>query len=181
MFYERGIFYRGSFQFMWFVPIHIQRKLNGKRVIRGQSRKMSSLVIVFSTDPVRGRIIQKVLMRSRVEALVLETIEQVRKVISRRVPGVAILDTAGCFKGEINHLSNLCETLAQTAVILLGDRTILERFEASATEKELRLSNPLDPELIAAKVGALWSLKVEEKRPGDSSLEKDLKGFLGLQ
>jgi len=138
-------------------------------------------VVVFSTDPVRGRIIQKVLMRSRVEALVLETIEQVREAISRQVPGVAIFDTAGCFKGEINHLGNLCGTLTQTAVILVGDGAILERFEASATEKELRLSNPLDPELIAAKVGALLSLKVEEKRPADSSLEKNLKGFLRLQ
>ena len=142
---------------------------------------MSRLVIVFSTDPVRGRIIQKVLMRSRVEALVLETIEQVREAISRQAPGVAIFDTAGCFKGEINHLGNLCGTLVQTAVILVGDGMALERFEASATEKELRLSNPLDPELIAAKVGALLSLKVEEKHPEDSSLEKNLKGFLGLQ
>ena len=138
-------------------------------------------MVVFSTDPVRGRIIQKVLMRSRVEALVLETIEQVREAISRQVPGVAIFDTAGCFKGEINHLGNLCGTLTQTAVILVGDGAILERFEASATEKELRLSNPLDPELIAAKVGALLSLKVEEKRPADSSLEKNLKGLLRLQ
>ncbi len=142
---------------------------------------MSSLVVVFSTDPVRGRIIQKVLMRSRVEALVLETIGQVREAISRRVPGVAIFDTAGCFKEEINHLSNLCGTLARTAVILVGDGTVLERFEGSATGGELRLSNPLDPELIAAKVGALLSLKGEEKRPEEGSLEKDLKGFLGLQ
>ena len=142
---------------------------------------MSRLVIVFSTDPVRGRIIQKVLMRSRVEALVLETIEQVREAISRQAPGVAILDTAGCFKGEINHLGNLCGTLAQTAVILVGDGAVLERFEASATEKELRLSNPLDPELIAEKVGTLLSLKVEQKPSEDGSLEKDLKGFLGLR
>jgi DNA-binding NtrC family response regulator len=147
---------------------------------------VSGLVVVFSADPVRGRIIQKVLMRSRVEALVLETIEQAREAISRQVPGVAIFDTAGCFKGEINHLENLCGTLPQTAVILVGDGVVLERFEASATEKELRLPNPLDPELIAAKVGALLSLKMEEKRPeekrpGESSLENNLKGFLRLQ
>lgn len=142
---------------------------------------MSSLVVVFSTDPVRGRIIQKVLMRNRVEALVLETIDQMKDAISMRAPGVAIFDTAGCFKGEIDHLGNLCGTLTRTAVILVGDGTVLERFEDSATRSELRLSNPLDPELIAAKVEALLSLKVEEKRSEDGSLEKDLKGFLGLK
>ena len=142
---------------------------------------MSDLVVVFSLDPMRGRIIQKVLMRNRVEALLLETIEQVGKAISGKAPGVVIFDTAGCIKEEINHLSNLCGTLAQTAVILVGDVAVLERFEGSAAGGELRLSNPLDPELIAAKVGALRSLEVEEKPSGDGSLEKDLKGFLGLQ
>ena len=141
---------------------------------------MSSLVVVFSTDSMRGRIIQKVLMRNRIEALVLGTIELVREAISERGPGVVVLDMAGCFKQEINHLSNLCGTLTQTAVVLVGDATVLERFEGSATGEELRLSNPLDPELIAAKVGALLSLEVKEKPPGDGSLEKDLKGFLGL-
>jgi hypothetical protein len=142
---------------------------------------VSSLVVVFSTDPVRGRIIQKVLMRNGVEALVLETIDQMKDAISMRAPGVAIFDTAGCFKGEIDHLGNVCGTLTRTAVILVGDGTALERLGGSATGKELRLSNPLDPELIAEKVEALLSLKAEEKRPGDGSFENDLKGFLGLR
>jgi DNA-binding response OmpR family regulator len=141
---------------------------------------MSCLVIVFSTDQVRGRIIQKVLTRSDVEALMFETIEQMREAISREAPDVAIFDTAGCFKEEINYLDNLCRTLAPTAVILVGDETVLEKFEGSGTGEELRLPNPFDPELIAAKVGMLLSSKVEGKHPEDSSLENDLKGFLGL-
>lgn len=138
-------------------------------------------MLVFSADPLRGRIIQKVLMRSRVEPLLLQTIKQVREAVSQRTPDIAIFDTAGCFREEINYLANLCGTLTQTAVILLGDGLVLEKVEGSATRRDLRLSDPLDPDLIVQKVEELLSLKVEEKRSGDDSLEDTLKGFLRLR
>ncbi len=137
-------------------------------------------VFIFSADKLRGRIIQKVLLRTGVESLLLETISQIGDAIAEHAPSVAILDTNSCFPEEINHLRNQCWALEQTAVILLGDAPIMDSFKGPVIRRDLCLSDPLNPELIVAKVKELLSLKVKEKRPEDSPLEEDLKEFLRL-
>ncbi|GAH14791.1 unnamed protein product [marine sediment metagenome] len=71
-------------------------------------------------------------------------------------------------------------TLEHTPVMLLGDRSITDRFEGSGIREELVLSDPLDPELIVAKVKEALSLKVKEKPSESDTLEEDLKDFLNL-
>jgi DNA-binding response OmpR family regulator len=137
-------------------------------------------VLIFSTDDLRGGITQKRLNRSGFEVLLLSKILGARDTIAKHAPGVVIFDTYSCFSGEINQIRNLCRTLEHTAVIVLGDPSIIDRFEGPGISKELCLSNPLDPELIASKVKEVFSSKAREQRSENDALEADLKHFLKL-
>lgn len=137
-------------------------------------------VLIFSTDDLRGRITQKILKRSGFEGLLLSKILGARDTIANHTPSVVIFDTYSCFSEEINQIRNLCRTLEHTAVIVLGDPSIIDRFEGPGIRKELCLSDPLDPELIASKVKEVFSSKAREKRSESDTLEADLKHFLKL-
>jgi len=141
---------------------------------------MSDLVVIFSTDEIRGGITQEVLKRSGFEALLLPMILGAKDAIAKHAPGVVIFDISSYFSEEVNQIRNLCGTLEHTPVILLGDRSITDRFEGTGIREELFLSDPLDPELIVAKVKEVLSLKVKEKPSESDTLEEDLKDFLNL-
>jgi DNA-binding response OmpR family regulator len=137
-------------------------------------------VLIFSADELRGGITQKILKRSGFEVLLLSKILGARDTIAKHAPSVVIFDTYGCFSEEINQIRNLCRTLDHTVVIVLGDPSIMDRFEGPGIRKELCLSDPLDPELIASKVKEVFSSKAKEKRSESGALEGDLKHFLKL-
>jgi DNA-binding response OmpR family regulator len=137
-------------------------------------------VLIFSADDLRGGITQKRLERSGFEVLLLSKILGARDTIAKHTPSVVILDTFSCFSEEINQIRNLCRTLEHTVVIVLGDPSIIDRFEGPGIRKELCLSDPLDPELIASKVREVFSSKAREKRSESDALEADLKSFLKL-
>ncbi len=137
-------------------------------------------VLIFSTYGLRGRITQKILKRSGFEGLLLSKILGARDTIANHAPSVVIFDTYSCFSEEINQIRNLCRTLEHTVVIVLGDQSIIDRFEGPGIRKELCLSDPLDPELIASKVKEVFSSKAREKRSEHDTLEADLKHFLKL-
>jgi len=137
-------------------------------------------VVVFSADDVRGGITQKRLKRSGFEVLLISKILGARDTIARHAPSVVIFDTYSCFSEEINQIRNLCRTLEHSAVIVLGDPSIIDRFEGPGIRKELCLSDPLDPELIALKVKEVFSSKAKEKQSESDTLEGDLKQLLKL-
>ena len=141
---------------------------------------MCGLALIFSTDKIRGGIIQKVLKRGGFEALLLRTILGAKDAIVKHAPGIVIFDVSSYFSEEVNQIRNLCGTLEDTPVIVLGDRSITDRFEGTGIRQELVLSDPLDPELIVAKVKEVLSLKVKKSPPEDDTLEEDLKHFLKL-
>lgn len=141
---------------------------------------MSYPVLIFSADELRGGITQKILRRSGFEVLLLSKILGARDTIARHAPSVVIFDTYSCFSEEINQIRNLCRVLDHTAVIVLGDPSIIDRFEGPGIRRELCLSNPLDPELIASKVKGVFSSKAKERRSESDTLESDLKHFLKL-
>jgi len=140
-----------------------------------------NLVLIFSIDELRGGITQKVLKRSGFEALLLRMIMGAKNAIAKHAPGVVIFDIGSYLSEEVNQIRNLCGTLEHTPVILLGDRSITDRFEGTGISKELFLLDPLDPELIVAKVKEVFSLKVKEKFSEGDTLEDDLKHFLKLE
>lgn len=146
---------------------------------------MSSPAIIFSTDMVRTGITQKVLKRAGIESLPANRISEAREAIVDNVPRVVIFDTKGIFRDEINSLRNLCRSLRDTAVIVLGNRSIVDTFGVNSfgeekIQKVFRLPDPLDPELIVSKVKEVLSSKTKEKRLQKDGLESNLKQFLKL-
>ena len=141
---------------------------------------MPSQVIIFSTDSLRGGIIQEVLKRSGLESLLAGRVLEAGQAIADNAPRVVIFDTKGVFPDELNLLKNLCRALRDTAVIVLGDRSIVDTFEGEGIQEGFCLPDPLDPELIASKVKEILSSKAKGKYLQRDSLESDLKQFLKL-
>ncbi len=98
---------------------------------------MSSRVLVFSADELRGKIIRKVLDRNGFECLIFNRILETGDDIVQHSPEVAIVDTERCFSEEINHLRNICQTLKREAVIVLGKETVIDRFKGPRMRKVL--------------------------------------------
>jgi len=146
---------------------------------------MSSPVIIFSIDRLRTGITQKVLKRAGIESLPVNRVLEAGDVIADNASHVVIFDTKGIFPDGINLLRNLCRTLHDTAVIVLGDRSIIDTFGVDTfvgdgIQKMLCLPDPIDPELIASKVKEALSSKTKEQRLQKDGLESDLKQFLKL-
>lgn len=141
---------------------------------------MSSHVIIFSADRLRTGITQKVLKRAGIESLSVNRILEAREAIVDNVPRVVIFDTKGIFRDEINSLRNLCLFLREIAVIVLGDRLIVDTFGGEGVQEGCCLADPFDPELIASKVKEILSSKAKKRRLQRDGLESNLKQFLKL-
>ena len=141
---------------------------------------MSSHVIIFSADRLRTGITQKVLKRAGIESLSVNRILAAREAIVDNVPRVVIFDTKGIFRDEINSLRNLCRFLREIAVIVLGDRLIVDTFGGEGVQEGCCLADPFDPELIVSKVKEALSSKTKEQRLQRDGLESNLKQFLKL-
>ena len=147
---------------------------------------MSSRVLVFSADELRGKIINKVLDRNGFECLIFNRFLEAGGVIARHAPEVVIFDTENCFSEEINHLRNICRSLEHDSAIVLGKSAVIDRFEGPLTREALCIPDPIDPELIAAKVKEKISQPKKKKKEGwrthtgSDSLEKIMKHFLNL-
>lgn len=141
---------------------------------------MLSPVIIFSTDSLRGGITQKVLERTGLESFVVNRFLMAREAIADNAPRVAILDTKGVFPDELHLLRSFCQTLWETSVIVLGDRSIVDTFGGEGVEERFCLPDPLDPELIASKVKEILSSEGKGERLQSDGLESDLKQFLKL-
>lgn len=142
---------------------------------------MSSRVLVFSADELRGKILEKVLDRKGFECLIFNRILETPDDIIQNSPEVVIIDTERCISEEINHLNNICQTLKHETVIVLGKETVINRFKGPCIRKALCLSDPIDPELIAVKIEeSFLSKKKKWKLPENDMFEKTLKHLLHL-
>ena len=135
---------------------------------------MAYSVIVFSADDIRGKILNKVLSRTGVECHIFNQILEAGRAIARHAPQVVIFDTEGCFAAEINHLKKICRTLKHPLAFVLGEAGVINGFKG---RKTLCFSDPIDPDLIAAKAKEIISQKKKSTVGGDT-LEKTLKKFL---
>ncbi len=142
---------------------------------------MSSRVLVFSADELRGKIIEKVLDRNGFECLIFKRILETGDEIVQHSPEVVIVDTERCFPEEISHLKNICQTLKRETVIVLGKETVIDRFKELRIRKGLCLYDPIDPELIAVKIEEIISWKKNKWNLTKSDMfEKTLKHLLHL-
>ncbi|MBW2194693.1 MAG: hypothetical protein JRF37_03720 [Deltaproteobacteria bacterium] len=141
---------------------------------------MPSQIVIFSADPLRSGITCEVLKRIGLESLQADSILEVKDAISGARPAVAILDTKGVFPNELDLLKNLCRTLRDTSVFLLGNPSLVNTFRAEGAHERYCLHDPFDPELIASKVKEIFCSTKKEKRLHLDNLEHDLKQFLQL-
>lgn len=140
---------------------------------------MSTSVLVFSADELRGKIIKKVLSRSGFECLLFNQILEAGGAIARHAPPVVVFDTEGCFSEEVKRLRSICQTLKRAAAIVLGEAAVIEEFKRRRFRKTLCLPDPFDPELIAVKINEITAQK-KRRRAGSDTLEKTLKSFLNI-
>ena len=142
---------------------------------------MSSGILVFSADDLRGKILKKVLDRNGFECLVFKRILETSDDIYKHSPAVVVIDTERCFSEEVNHLRNICQSLKDVAVIVLGKETVIDRFKGPRMGKVLCLSDPLDPELIISETREIVSGNQRKwKIAQGDGLEKTLKHLLHL-
>ena len=142
---------------------------------------MSSRVLVFSADELRGKILEKVLDRNGFECLIFNRILETRDDIVQYSPEVVIVDTERCFSEEINHLKNVCQTLKHETFIVLGKEAVIGHFKGSRIRKSLCLCDPIDPELIAVKIKEIISWKKKKWKLTERDVfEKTLKHLLHL-
>jgi DNA-binding response OmpR family regulator len=137
-------------------------------------------IIVFSVDKLRGGITKKILERNGFRVLLLNEILGMREKIAGHTPDVVIFDTYHCLAEEVRHLKNFCGSVDNTVVMLLGDSAITERFRGPNIRGDLRLSDPLDLDLIVSKVKEVFSSRQDEQNQGTDTLEGELKDFLKL-
>ena len=142
---------------------------------------MSSRILVFSADELRGKILEKVLNRNGFECLIFNRILETRDEIVPYSPEVVIVDTERCISEEINHLKNVCQTLKHGIAIVIGRGSVINSFKGSLFRKVLCLADPFDPELIAVRIEKTISQKKNTGlRTGSDMLEKTLKHLLHL-
>ena len=142
---------------------------------------MTSRILVFSVDELRGKILKKVLDRNGFECRVYQRILETGDDISQHSPAVVIVDTERCILEEVNHLRNICRTLEHVAVIVLGKESVIDGFKGPRMRKALCLSDPLDPERIISEIRNIVSGNQRKwKLPESDGLEKTLKHLLHL-
>jgi len=142
---------------------------------------VSARVLVFSADEFRGKILEKVLDRNGFECLIFNRILETGDEIVQYSPYVVIVDTERCFTEEINHLKNICQTLKDVAVIVLGKEAVIDRFKGPRIRKGLCLCDPIDPELISARIKEVVSCRKKKcKSEENDTIESTLKHFLNL-
>jgi hypothetical protein len=138
-------------------------------------------VVVFSTDAMRGSLIQKALVRWAVAPagvatgsaqqhvnanheemltpLLFKDIIHTGEILARELPTVVVLDTKGYFSGELEKFRNGCSQVsAQTLplkVLAIGNAADKNLLVLNDVATEWCMDTPLDPMLIASKVKAL--------------------------
>ena len=142
---------------------------------------MSNSVVIFSADKLRGGIIKDILQRHGIKALWVTIILDIQNAISAHTPIVAIVDTKDSLVDEIDFLKNLCSSLQDSILILLGTPAVIGTFRGPMVHEDLCLADPIDPELIVSKVKESLLAKIKDKKTKKGDLERSLKQFLKLE
>jgi hypothetical protein len=99
----------------------------------------------------------------------------------KHTPVVTIFDTKNALPDEIAFLKNFYRTFKECFVLILGNTSLMEKFEGSGLDKNVRLADPFDPELIVSTVKEILQSKTKAKGVKRNILENDLKQFLKLE
>ena len=120
---------------------------------------MSLSVLIYSTDDIRGRIIQKSLQIDDVETVLCSTHLQIKEAVNRTAPDIIIFDTKRNFWDELNFLKTLSRKLPETIKIILSDSQNIPFLKTICIKNDLCAPDPLDPEFFLPTVKDMLDLK----------------------
>jgi DNA-binding NtrC family response regulator len=145
---------------------------------------MAFPVIIYSADKSRGGILHKILKRNGLSSLWENRLNETQAAVQTHHPDIFIADIKNALKNEIVFLTNICLKLQGAFLIVIGGSMDIDTFEKQVSElvleNNLRLTDPLSPELIVAKVKEVLSLREQPQQAQQTDLEFDLKQFLKL-
>ena len=81
---------------------------------------MSSSVVIYSTDDIRGKIVSKILSINGIKAHLFSTHFEVSEAIVRHSPDLVILDLKRSISSELNFLQTLSHKLREATIIALA-------------------------------------------------------------
>jgi penicillin-binding protein 1A len=113
---------------------------------------MSSSVVVYSPDDIRGRIVSKILRVNGIKSLLFSSHFEVKEAIVRNSPALIILDLKKNVSSELNFLETLSYELSEATIIALADTSSVHVLENLGLTNLLCVSDPLDPELVLSMV-----------------------------
>lgn len=145
---------------------------------------MAFPVIIYSADKSRGGILHKILKRNGLSSLWENRLNETQAAVLMHHPDIFIADIKNALKNEIVFLTNICLKLQGAFLIVIGGSADINTFEKQVSElvleNNLRLTDPLSPELIVAKVKEVLSSRENPQQAQQADLEFDLKQFLKL-
>ena len=150
---------------------------------------MSHTVTVLSADSIRGSILKKILTNSGFKVLWCKSYYEAKEALDQQVPRVVIFDAKGLYASEVGLLEKLRGHLPDTDIIVLAEASAIPTFAGQGCSRELCLPEPIDPELLLAKVKEIVSSPPGEriadennkKEAGKVTLTNSLKQFLKLE
>jgi DNA-binding NtrC family response regulator len=145
---------------------------------------MSVPIIIYSADKSRGGILHKILNRNGLTSLWENRLNETQAAVLTHHPDVFIADIKNALKNEIVFLANICLKLQDIFLIVIGGSVDISTFDNQVSElvldNNLRLTDPLSPELIVSKVKEVLSSRENALVSPQNNLETDLKQFLKL-
>jgi len=111
---------------------------------------MPFCILLYSSDPVRGRILEKAFGIARLESVRCATARALRAELNRRIHDVVIIDTKGGFWNEEQKVTACCRILKKSVTIILADRQELPALRTAGLRYDVLLPEPFDPEQAVA-------------------------------
>jgi DNA-binding response OmpR family regulator len=130
---------------------------------------MSFCILLYSSDPVRGRILEKSFNIAGLEATRCATARDLRDGLTGKIHDAVVIDTKGGFWDEARQVIACCRILKKSAVIILADRQALPALQARGLRYDLMIPEPFDPERAVARMQQLAADKKKRLRTACSS------------
>jgi len=157
---------------------------------------MSVSVVVFSSDAIRGALLNRVFQESGFEVVLLKNLHAAENILKTKAPALVVLDEAGYFRTELEHFSALSGLMDRVSVLVIADTPPDGSLSLGNIPVEWCMAHQLDLPFIVTKAKELLTFKRESRvedlkallpdsdesgSSEDDTLSKDLMGFLGLK
>ncbi|MBF0466022.1 MAG: PBP1A family penicillin-binding protein [Nitrospirae bacterium] len=120
---------------------------------------MAVAVVVFSIDKTRGNLLLKILESGALKAKLIKTVFDLERTVSKHAPSIIIFDSKYHFSKNYTIVGSLRSKLPKSAIIVLCEPYTEHIFTDMGIRADMCMADPLDPELILAKVREVYFIK----------------------